>query len=612
MVLALAYLLGARGDALLSAGFLFNVCCYLAWLQLFWCVARRLVPGQAVLAATLVLLNGNLALVAMGQSDMGLFMALSWGLLTALLCGCFRGASVLLALCVLARPEGLVLATGLAVLAGVLALRRARQARPLACVAGVGVLAMAAVLTLNLLLTGMWQYQSVVGKGYLACYPLLGALGCTANDAGVLLREVLFNAGGSPRQNYFIPVFGGCLAIIGIAGVFRATTVRSGLRNALLVWWLSCSLCTLGVVAQSEFQGLGNDRYLGWILPAWYLLAAAGVGQLVRLFACPRAGLTLGIVLVGYSVATWPFFLSRYAAQTAQMQALVSFGQSTHAGVPSGVPFGMLEGTGLRYYFGDRPVQHLNGIMSSTFRAQRDLVCSMETLRHEPKTRFDYWLVSPGLQGWCDATGLLGPLRMTDVDAPPGDYAFSLFQASWASMPDAALLPLDATVTKAVASLQLVDRLDVGYGPDERRCRYRVGSRLADVRILPFVSCRQIGAMRLTEVGQPVLGWDEFRIRAPQRLRPIRLIMRMTMDATSIVVRTNTRHLGERLHLRSPLRLNLLVNGMTLPEQKILVPDEADAFIECCLEIPAEYVTTDPLDVVVAGDHIAMGYWVYQ
>ena len=628
LLLAVAYRLGAHGDALLSAGFLVQVCCYLLWLQIFWQVARRCFPGQAVLAACLVLLNGHLAMVALGQSDVGLFMALSWGLLAALLYGRFRTALALAMLCALARPEGMVLCAGLLVLAGARAWRRDPLARALLRVAGGGVLAMVAVLLLNRALTGMWQFQSVAGKGCLNRYPLLGALGSTAGALCVLLREVLFNLGTPARQGYFVPVLGGLLAILGLGGLFggggagdvgRISPPADGSRQAcpqvqaaLLVWWLACELVALGLVAMSEFAGMGFDRYLAWILPTWYLLAAAGVGVLARLLPAGRCLLLPGLLLLGYEAANWPYFLSEYARQATQMQELVSFSRTAHGLLPPREPVGMLVGTGLRYYLEDRPMRHLNGVTSSSFRGQRDLACSIETLRHEPTLRFSYWLVPFSLQEWCDNSGLLGERLLAGAGGPADEYAFGLFRATWESMSPAGLQPLEAMVTNSLASMKLVDQLDVGYVPDERRCGYRSGSRLPDAVFLPFVSCRRLGGTWITEVGQPVIGWDEFHVAAPQRLRPVRVVLRTALDAACTVVRLSARHDGEGLHLRSPLRLCLLVNGVRLPEVAIPVTCADDAFAECSLEIPGEYVTTDPLDVVIAGDHIALAYWFYQ
>ena len=257
-------------------------------------------------------------------------------------------------------------------------------------------------------------------------------------------------------------------------------------------------------------------------------------------------------------------------------------------------------------------MRHLNGVTSSAFRRQRDMICAVETLRHEPDLRFGYWLIPTSLQGWCEATGLLGACVLTDTDGPPDGDAFGVFNARWDVMPETSLLPINADVTNAVASMKLVDRLDVGYGPDERRCGYCTGSRLPDTTFLPFASCRRLGPAQIAEVGQPVIGWDQFRIAAPQRLRPVRVVMRTALDATCTMVRMSTRNNGEGLHLRSPLRLRLLVNDVALPETEIKVTCASDAFAECTLDIPGDVVTTNPLEVVITGDHLAMGYWFYQ
>jgi len=622
-VLAVFFWLGARGDGLIDAIFLLNAGCFLVWLQLFWHVARRVAPAQALLAAGLVLLNGHLALAAMGQTDVTLFLALSWGLLAALLYGRFRWAAVLIFLCALARPEGMVLATMLMGLAAVFAWRRSPLARGFLGAAGAGVLGTIAVLVLNRLLTGMWQFQSISGKGYLNVFPLLGGLGCAARDFLTMLRELLFNVGAEPRSNYFAPVVGGSLAVLGLARLLRNLTplrgaafappVSRAARVAVLLWWLGCCLAALGLVAMSEFQGLGNDRYLIWVLPTWYLLSAAGVGQVAQWASRRQVAMVLGVALLGMEVATAPFFLARFAAQNMATQAMVTFTRDIHATLPAGAPLGMLEGGGVRYYLGNRPVRQLSGILSPAFRCNpHDMMSAFETLRHEPALRFNAWLIQASRRGWCEETGLLGDCIATDTDTPPDGYGFGVYEANWEAMSVASLLPLDPVATNAVVGLRRVDQLDVGYAPDERRCGYRTGQRLVDVCYLPFVACRKLGTGKITEVGRVVIGWDEFRVAAPGRLQSMRVVLRTALDASCTTVHSNMRQAGEEFHLRSPLRLRLLINGEPLPEMSIPVTCTNDAFAECVLDIPASAVTTDPLEVVIAGDHIACGYWFYQ
>ncbi|MFZ4396813.1 MAG: hypothetical protein ACOYOU_14455 [Kiritimatiellia bacterium] len=326
----------------------------------------------------------------------------------------------------------------------------------------------------------------------------------------------------------------------------------------------------------------------------------------------PRMALLLGVILIGFETAAWPYFLARFAVQGTQMQALVNFGRTADAMMPPHAPVGMLAGTGLRYYMGDRPMRHLNGVTSSTFRNQRNLLCAVEALRHEPALRFDYWLIPLSLQGWCEATGMLGENLLADVEGPPGEYTCGLFRANWDAQHPVSLLPMDAAVIRAVGSMKLVDHLDVGYAADERRCHYQTGMRLPDLAYLPFVSCRKLAGQWITEVGQPVIGWDEFQVVAPKLQRPMRLVLRTALDATCTAVRLNARHEGEVLHLKSPLRLQLLVNGVAVPAQDVGVACGNEEFAECVLEIPSQAVQSNPLTITVAGDHLALAYWFYQ
>jgi hypothetical protein len=167
VVLAIPYLLGARGDALLTATFVLNALFYLIWLQIFWRVARRVAPGQAVLAAGLALLNGHILMTVAGLTDMALFTTLAWGLFAALLYERTRLAALLLVFCVFARPEGMLLAVGLAGMGAFLAWRRDPGARRMVGIAACGMAALFAVFALNQALTGFAQFQSVATKGYL-------------------------------------------------------------------------------------------------------------------------------------------------------------------------------------------------------------------------------------------------------------------------------------------------------------------------------------------------------------------------------------------------------------------------------------------------------------
>ena len=607
VVLAIPCLLGARGDALLSAAFVLNALFFLVWLQLFWRVVQRLIPEEAVLAAGLALLNGQLLMSMTGMTDMPLFTLLAWGLFAALLYERHRLATLLLVLCVLARPEGMLLTVGVAALGAVLAWRREPAARRVLGMAACGLVALIAVFALNHALTGFAQFQSVAQKGYLKTYPLLGALACTGRDFGTLAREVLFNTGNAPRQAYFLPVAGGLLAILGLLGAARPA------RHASLVWWwLGCSLGSLGLIAASDWQGVATDRYLLWLLPTWYLLAARGAGELSAACRAPRLFPVLALLLLGYELAVWPYFAARQADECVKAQAVVNFAKAADAWLPPQASVGVLGGPSISYYLGNHPVRHLLGMTTPAFARQRDKICAVEMLKHRPERRFTHLALTVPEQAWCAEAGILGDLVFNDLDAPPDGEVYSLCTARWDAFPSAALLPLDPAASNAVTALQLVDSLDVGFVPDERRCQYRTGARLSDQSYRPSVACRRMGSTRITEVGQAVIGWDEFHVQAPRRHQPMRVVMRTTLDTTCMVVRAMEKFPGEGIHLLSPLQIRPIVNGRQLPLVALPVAAGPDTFAETILDIPAEFVTTNPLEIAFAGDHIALAYWFYQ
>ena len=78
-ILAIPYLLGAKGDSLLTAGFLLNALFYLAFL-LGWARALQIWlerPLSRLVAGMLIALSGQIAFCAMAQSDIGCWLALS-------------------------------------------------------------------------------------------------------------------------------------------------------------------------------------------------------------------------------------------------------------------------------------------------------------------------------------------------------------------------------------------------------------------------------------------------------------------------------------------------------------------------------------------------------
>jgi hypothetical protein len=85
-ILAIPYVLGAKGDALLTAGFVLNAFFYLLFL-VGWTKAFQIwleEPLARLTATLLIALSGQIAFCAMAQSDIGCWLAVSGGLAAGL------------------------------------------------------------------------------------------------------------------------------------------------------------------------------------------------------------------------------------------------------------------------------------------------------------------------------------------------------------------------------------------------------------------------------------------------------------------------------------------------------------------------------------------------
>ena len=222
-IVALLYWAGAKGDALASATFVFNAICYLFFLFFFWDAARRIAPVAAGLAATLCVLCGQTIFTALGQTDMGLFMALSWGALASALRGRVALCGLLLFLASWSRPEGAILSTLLVVVpllfrrfAAELGIEKLPAKRlPLAGLAGL--VGLAGVFSLNFALTGTTTFHSVMGKSPTLYYTYPEILYQFCQSLAEMAKEVLFGMGGKGRPFYALPIAGGVLSLIGLA-----------------------------------------------------------------------------------------------------------------------------------------------------------------------------------------------------------------------------------------------------------------------------------------------------------------------------------------------------------------------------------------------------------
>jgi len=465
----LALLGGRRAAGAGWAGFLSGVVLMGFTLLAVVAIARKIEPDAAGLAVCLVGLSGHTACAVFGQSDMSLFIPLALGAWAAALHGRAVWLGVLLTLCVFCRPEGMILAAGMAVMAGGAWLGRGFRCPAFAVgaksagataggqVSGVreegehiecrisntefrsgrlvwagvaGVVAAVVVLGLNWALTGSAMFQSVMGKGYFHELPWAAALWRAAVDFAGMVGGILVGVGGDrSRALYLLPVTGGVLFAAGLLLRGRGREERG---SRVAEWWfLAAVVLSMGLIAAGGYAGVAHDRYLGWILPVVILYAAVGLTRAaVRFERIRRLRLWLVALLVLYQVAGSVYFLRAFSADTRRMAGIARFVEEVHRQLPPEASVGMVGRSGLAWYMPGRRVVNVSGIGSPALIRGRSDGGSLEQLRRRPELRFDYWLVYPA-----DPDSLwIQPFRGTLVSREFGTSAvgpLSLYRAEW-------------------------------------------------------------------------------------------------------------------------------------------------------------------------------------
>ncbi len=597
--LGLLYKLGAKGDALLTAGFALNALLYLLFLVSWAGIIVRQIrsPRNRFAACALVALSGQAAYSALSQSDAGLFMALSSGLLFTLLSGRMAGFAVLLGLSPWCRPEGVLLSV---LFAAALAFKRwgmrQRVTRQEGVAAVVGLLSSAGLFAFNYGLTGYAQFQSVIHKGYAKKYDFFSALHLTLGDMVRILRELLLGLPDAlPRESFYVPLIGALCAWIGLVTLPRR---REGLWKE--VWWLSACAAGVGVVASSGWQNTNVDRYLAWLMPVWLVYTAAGAMRVGRGWgraAVCRWGLVLIVAAFQMLNAAWLVTLYHTACRITH--PCYEFAKEAHARLPPGARVGG-EACHLAYGMPGRSYAHLSGLYSPDWMTP-EVVTNLERLKHHPERRFDYWAL-PSAQtefGGSDIAVLCGPVAALGVDEN------QMRQAVWSPL-DGARAPHLAD--KEVRGWRLADRVDVGYAEEERRCGFAAESRYHGVTYIPFA----MGTNTLFDVGRMVVGWVSFSPRLTPG-KPVRVIVR-TAERVETEVRIGVRARRQTFTFVTPLQLRVRVDGadagvVSLPLNPL---PSAPMFCEASFELPAGAVCQERPRISLYGDHAAFGYWFYQ
>ncbi len=622
-LLAVPYLLGMHGATLLLGGFILNALLYLAFLYAWHHIFEELLEDDRVRLCASVLLGlfGQSACCAFGQTDTGLIMAVTAGVFAAWLKGRRLLFGILLAISPWCRPEGMMLiaAFGFVFVYSFIRLfvysssrqpeashenhsslvtRHSSLAHGDFIAVCVAALSAVGVFVFNYFLTGQFQFHSVEFKGYFGNLPLADAVLATMIDFLAMIRQLMFGqpAGSIAREVYIVPFLG---ALLGWAGVL---TFNWRERGVSIACWLLACLLSLYSVASSGWQGTNFDRYLAWLLPTGLLFVSHTIGKVSEWtkngIRCEMAALIPISLQFVYAVAAVGWFAKGSRLAQLDYDTYVAMNEviaSTKGDV--GGAFSVASA----YLFDGRRTRHLRGYYSPAFRV-RETICNLEVIKHEPDTRFDYWLAKtpkPELSDW-DATIL------AEKQVFQGMNQFSLWKTDWTLL-DAALNP--CATNAPIEGLTISDSVDVGYMRDEKHTDFSVNYRLPSLSYLAFAMAGECHGTRIVDVGRAVIGWADMRVR----LKP-------GMDAI-VVLRTASRAEGVRANIYAPpqmmslkpnLKLNVFVDGKRVASVQTTLDDGDGKFSEVTFRIPGGAILNETSLVQIFGDHLAFGYWFYQ
>ena len=619
-LLAVPYLLGVKGDALLTAGFVLNAGFYLlfllAWTTVFWKLDGREDKAVAKLAAVLGVLCGQSAICAFSQSDTGLFMGLSASLAAALFHGHLATFGILLALAPWARPEGMLLG---GLFAGALVVRRFTGDHPSkgewAC-ATVCMFSCAGVFALNWALTGIFSFQSVAYKGYFKEVPLPVALSLTAQDCLKMVKTLFFGIPEkAPRDFFYLPVFS---AVFAWTGIFR----RDWRKPWPLLWLFAAAGASVAIVASSMWQDTNFDRYLAWLFPLWFFLMAEGAVWVSGRFAVFKP---LPASLLLAPQAFFAVVLIAIFYGTSQENGYdYEFAKEANALLSKEAKIGTIKGCGLSYALQGHRMVNLIGIYSPDF-FRPDYWMSLELLKHRPDLRFDVWCF-PGseppdycgvpLRSLCGKTLLIaqngGTFQETDWNVlDKALFPFSREQKE--------KRPLDRIIDRVkglIAENQseasapvLVDAIDVGYSEDEKRAGYVAESRHYRLYYPPFMMEGVHDGKWILDGGRAVIGWDAMTFHATPG-GDTEVVMR-----TASRVKTEVRTAGireQKVTFDSPLKLRVKVDDVEVGVFTCPIESSSNTFSEVAFTIPGALIRRSDPRLEIYGDRAVFGYWFYQ
>jgi len=587
-VLAVPCALGLSGASSVAAAFAVNAVFFLlslfCWLRVIDIKVRN--PADKVVAALALALFGQGALVALAQSDIGLWLLVSslfaWGLaadrprlfVPALLAGPW------------VRPEGMVCAVAFALVAFSVRRRRGVALLALASLAG--------VFLFNRFLSGSFQFASVQGKGHFSLEPFAQAALATGRDALAMLRQIFLSlSSGTVREMYFPPVAGAALLLF---HVLSRDYSDFDAREA--VFLLACG-GGFATVAASGWQGTNYDRYLAWILPVvvvWTALGAAALGRRLRGAArCLPVVALLGFFAYGSAAEV---LLFRVGCEKTEADR--AFYERCEATLPPGASVGSFGNAAAPHWMSPRRFAHLYGIYSPEF-ATKDVASAFEVLKRSPSTRFDCWIYDPAADGHAVEPSSRAVFGETVLLGPRG---LSLHRADWRPFDAAAADP-----APPAEGLALRARVDVAYEPDERAARYEPLGDYLERPPAPVFRMDGLGGATVAESGRVLTGGDEMTVSGLLPGRDLHVVMRTAASQRAVTLHANGSG-ADDYAFASPIELLVTADGREACRVRCALPEKGLGDVS--FVVPGAAVASDSVRLALLGAHVAFGYWFYQ
>ena len=607
-VLAVPYMLGCKGDALIRAGFFLNGLFFLVFLMGWGIVIDRKLahPFARLVAALTIACLGQTAYSAFAQSDIGIWLAVSGMFAAGLATGNRLVYGLLLVVAPWVRPEGMVCVIAFAMVAGVIWLSRRRfpesnwlQEQGLSrwdfAIAAAAAVSVVGVFAFNVAVSGHVQFSSLAHKGYFKTLPFANALFATGVDALKLAKGLVLGLpDGSPRDFYGVP--GMSAALLWIA-VFCRDWRRADWREAV---WMLAVAGGIMTVAQSGWQNTNVDRYIGWMLPTVLFLSAEGVGVIVSRFGKSPAAWIPGGIHALFVMALAPVFVCMLHMTSSETDLLRAFAVNCERVMERGQAVGTWGDCGIAYEMDGRKVAHLGGIYSPEYMVSEPPFGVYEILKNEPETRFKYLLYNPST----DDVGLsFNPLEAFCSQVLVGPYGYELRKVDWACFDAAARAPAPGLKGKS-----LVARVDVGYDRDEREHGYENLPLYDQKPLPPFVVWGDCRGEKMIESARLVFGSDAMSVNlAPGK--DLHIMMR-TWPSHKTTIRGGFGARSVTYGFSNPLKIRILVDGEDAGFRDVAMGDSGFSDVE--MVVPGRMIGRAQSRIEFQGDHIACAYWFYQ